>query len=481
MKSWLLVVFLLLPGSYLNRSLAQDSSSLYNKVFSFPDKLFGSIDRKSSQLQDKLTKQTERYLKKLARQEKKLQRKLARQDSAAAARIFNGADSQYAVLQKGLTQTSRLTAKAGHIYNGHLDSVTTTLLFLQQNKLPGQSSDIQSRLQGSLSQLKGVQDKLDQTAAVRQVLEQRQQYLQEQLGKSGLAQQFRGYKETMYYYRAQMDEYKKAWENPSELEAKAMNMVSRTAVFRDFFNKHSALAGLFRLPGSGTPPAAIAANGLQTRDMLQQELLQRFGSGPNVQQSLQQSIGDAQSQLSREKDKLNQLLSKGGGDISMPAFKPNNQKTKSFLQRLEFGANVQSTRSNYFFPVTTDIGASLGYKLSDKSVTGIGVSYKAGWGRDIRHISVSHQGIGLRSFLEVKIKAGFWLSSGGELNYRAAFNNFSVLSDFSPWQKSALLGVTKKYNVGKKWKGNLQLLYDFLYRQQVPAAQPVVFRTGYVF
>ena len=108
------------------------------------------------------------------------------------------------------------------------------------------------------------------------------------------------------------------------------------------------------------------------------------------------------------------------------------------------------------------------------------MSYKVGWGKDIRHIAVTHQGMGLRSFADVKIKGGFWLSGGAELNYRSAFNDFTVLDDFSPWQKSALLGVSKKYNIGKK-KGNVQLLYDFLYKQQVPVTQPLVFRTGFTF
>ena len=330
-----------------------------------------------------------------------------------------------------------------------------------------------------MDQLSGVQNKLDQTAAIQQYLQQRQQYLQQQLDQFGLTSQLRKYKETVYYYRAQMDEYKKAWEDPSLLEAKAMDLLSKTQVFRDFFNKHSELAGLFRLPGSNSDPANGALAGLQTRSMLQQDLQQRFGAGPNMQQTMQQSIGAAQSQLSQAKDKLNNLLNKGGGDAGMPNFKPNNQKTKSFLQRLEFGSNVQSAKSNYFFPVTTDLGASVGYKITDKSVAGVGMSYKVGWGKDFRNIVVSHQGLGLRSFLDVKIKGGFWLSGGGELNYRAAFKDFSELNDFTPWQKSALLGVSKKYSVGKKRKGNAQLLYDFLHKQQVPETQALVFRVGY--
>ena len=91
-------------------------------------------------------------------------------------------------------------------------------------------------------------------------------------------------------------------------------------------------------------------------------------------------------------------------------FKPNSQKTKSFFRRLEFGINIQSQRSNGYFPVTSDIGLSLGYRLNDKSTIGVGISYKVGWGKNIQHINITHQGVGLRSFVDWKIKGSFWLS-----------------------------------------------------------------------
>jgi hypothetical protein len=50
----------------------------------------------------------------------------------------------------------------------------------------------------------------------------------------------------------------------------------------------------------------------------------------------------------------------------MPEFKPNTQKTKSFLKRLEYGANFQTQKATNFFPAVSDLGLSLGYKFSDK-------------------------------------------------------------------------------------------------------------------
>lgn len=462
--------------------MAQDSTSLYSKVFNFPDKLFGKINGKAEKLQQQFISQSEKYLHKLAKQERKLKRQLAKKDSAAANRLFANTDSTYQQLTNKFKNETGKVARLRNVYNGHLDSVTTSLNFLKDDKLAGAAPEVAAKIKESLGKLEAVQGKFNQAEAVQQFLKQRQQYLKEQLSKYGLAKTLAPLQKQVYYYRAQMDEYKKMWESPSQLEAKAIQLLSQTEVFRDFFNKNSQLASLFRLPGSSASPVGgVLATGLQTRASLQQDLMQRFGSGPNVQRALQQGMGEAQAQINQVKDQLNKLSSGGGRDVTMPDFKPNNQKTKSFLQRLEYGTNVQTAKSNYYFPVTSDLGLSVGYKIDDKKIVGIGASYKMGWGKDIRHISISHQGLGLRSFVDLKIKGGFWISGGGELNYRSQFSTFSVLNDFSPWQKSALLGLKKKYQVRKKLKGNVQLLYDFLYKQQVPVTQPVVFRVGYNF
>jgi hypothetical protein len=124
---------------------------------------------------------------------------------------------------------------------------------------------------------------------------------------------------------------------------------------------------------------------------------------------------------------------------------------------------------------------SAGYKLNDKSIIGIGASYKLGLGQSWQNINITHQGAGLRTFVDFKLKGNFWISGGGELNYRNEFRRIEVLKNMNAWQQSALLGISKKYKAGKKFKGNAQVLYDFLWKQQQPRTQAVVFRVGYNF
>ncbi|MCW3110034.1 MAG: hypothetical protein JWQ09_4540, partial [Segetibacter sp.] len=127
-----------------------------------------------------------------------------------------------------------------------------------------------------------------------------------------------------------------------------------------------------------------------------------------------------------------------------------------------------------------DLALTAGYKLNDKSVIGIGASYKLGWGSGWQHIKLTNEGIGLRSYIDMKLKGSIWISGGYEQNYQGAFTKIDQLKDVSAWQTSGLLGLTKKYKIGKK-TNNLQLLWDFLSYQQEPKRQAILFRVGYVF
>ncbi len=458
---------------------SQDSSSLYSKILHFPDKLFKKVNAKSEDINKRLKNQTEKYLHRLAKEEGKLKKKLAKKDSTAAKRIFDDAQHQYA---DWLTKINEVSGKASTIRNKyipHLDTLKTAFSFIEKSDgLLKKTEHSQAQLKSALSKMDGLQDKFNQAEEIKKFIQERRHLLKEQLAKYGLGKELKKLQKQVYYYQAQVDEYKQLFDDPSKLESKAIEVLQKTQAFKDFFSKHSQLAGLFRLPGNSSGISNISLAGLQTREGIQQELVQRFGSGPNVKRMMQQQVQAAQAALSTLKDKLNKAGS-GSSDKEMPDFKPNNQKTKQFKDRLELGTNLQTVKSSHFFPLTTDIGLSVGYKLNDKSIIGFGGAYKIGLGKDISHINISHQGIGARTFVDYKIKGSFWVSGGAEMNYRRDFKNFEILNDYRIWQKSALLGLTKKYQVSKKVKGNVQLMYDFLWEAQVPRAQAVVFRIGY--
>jgi hypothetical protein len=122
----------------------------------------------------------------------------------------------------------------------------------------------------------------------------------------------------------------------------------------------------------------------------------------------------------------------------------------------------------------------IGYKLNDKSSLGVELSYKMGMGT-LRHISFTSQGLGLRSYMDWRIKKQIYVAGGYEMNYNSAFKKIEQLKNYNSWQRSALMGVSKKYKISAKVQGEMKLLYDFLANAHVPVSQPVVFRLGYKF
>jgi hypothetical protein len=449
-----------------------DSSRLDRALF-FPDKMFGLFSKKAAQAQEGLDRKTDHYLSKLQRREEKLRRKLYKKDSLAAKALFPDVAGEYQKLKSSTGTVGKYAAT----YSGHLDSLTTSLKFLQNGNLA-----TNPELKKTLDQYAALQSKLNASEQIKKQLQKREQLLKEQFQKLGMVKELKSYQKQLYYYRAQIAQYKEAFEDPSKLEAKLLEVLSKIPQFKDFFRSNSMLGSLFALPGGSGATSVASLAGLQTRSMVSQALTDRFGSSSAVTDQLRGNLQAAQGQLSALKNKFSSL-SQGSygnaGDGDLPSFKPNGQKTKPFLQRLEWGANIQSQKARYFFPVTSDIGLSLGYKINDGASIGLGASYKIGWGRNWSNISITHQGIGLRSYVEYKIKGAFFLSGGYEMNYRSAFKTIDQLKDYSAWQRSGLIGLSKKYSVSKKLKGDMKLLWDFLSYQQTPRTQAILFRIGY--
>jgi hypothetical protein len=467
----LLLVFL----TAFSHAFAQDSSSAQRVSLNYID----AVAERSKRLGEKLDKQSEKALLRFQKQEKKLQKKLADTDSLKAASVFANAGHQYSQLKQKLSNANGLQQ-----YIPSLDSLTTSIKFLQQKpEFLAKAKEVQDKLKEAKAKVDGLQDRFQKAEEIKKFLKERRQYLEEQLSQLGFAKQFKQLNKQFYYYSQQVREYKELIKDHTKVERKAIELLSKTKLFKDFMRNNSQLASLFRLPGDPNDPVAQAnLAGLQTRaqvsGMIQQQL---SAGGPGAQAQFRQNLQGAQDQLNQLKNKINEFGGNSSEDILPEGFKPNKQKTKSFLQRLEYGTNFQSQKPNGYFPVTSDIGLSLGYKLNDKSLLGIGASYKIGWGQNIRNINITHQGVGLRSFVDWKIKGSIWVSGGYEMNYRDQFNRIDVLKDLNAWQQSGLLGMSKVVSMKTKFfkKTKVQLLWDFLSYEQVPRTPPIVFRIGY--
>jgi hypothetical protein len=485
----LLALFCAIPMLCLSQAQTGDGNTSVDKIANFPNKLFDRISNQSATVERRLERQTEKYLMRMARNEEKLRASLYKTDSAKAFALYpQDPRKQYAILlQKFRQDSSRVFTSMGPEYLRYADSTQGVLGFLSKNpNLVSSSPAIQARMQVALSNFQQLQAKLQYADAIKQYIQSRKVQFQQALSSythlpQGISSALGGYNQQAYYYGDQVRAYRAMLNDPDKMMQTALVLLNKVPAFNGWMKQNGFLAGLFGVPaGYGTEEGMV---GLQTREqvlsMMQQKISQ---GGPNGAASLQNSFNMAQQDISKLQNKLSSLGG-GSGGMDMPDFKVNDQHSKTFLGRLQYGFNIQTTRANYYFPTYTDIGLSLGYKLGHQNDIGVGASYKIGWGTDWQHIAFSSQGVGLRSFVDIHVKKSWSLSGGYELNYLQPFTAFKDIRDLTGWTQSGLIGITKTISMKSTIlkRTQVQFLWDFLSYYQVPQQQPVIFRLGYGF
>jgi len=482
MKIFIITLFIIISRfAIVNALLAQDNLTTADQAINLPLKMLEKLNSTMSSLIVKIESRTEKVLRQFEKEESRLLRQIQSLDSTFDNTGLKEAQARYDDFIKRLKDGAYMTSGAGE-YLSNFDSLKTCLRFLSQSsermtKLASETAGIGK----SVNLINAVNEKLKYINTIQQYLKDRKNVLHDQLAKFGRLNQLRKINKELYYYSQRVKEYKSKLNDPKQLELAAFRMLNKMPAFSDFFAKNSFIGSVFGNASFITNPNASSLpdiSGLQSRLQVQQLVSNNInisgsGSGQDI----------LQQKLSSVRDELNKLKSKNSSwddKDEMPAFKPNEMKSKSFLKRLEFGANIQFVKSNSALPSSADLGVQLAYKFHQNGSVGFGASYRAGYS-NIRRISISHQGIGLRTFIDHKLKSKIYINGGIEYNYNAAFKSVEALKDFNAWQKSALLGINRKYNISKKIKANTMLLYDFLHNRHVPASSSFIFRIGYNF
>lgn len=459
---------------------AQDQTG--DKMVPPPAQFFHKVQARTIGLDQKLTGTSQKYLKHLSLIESRLLQKMHKVDTVSASHPTAADYLQWiASLQDSATKLPVTT----HIYVAHLDTLQTTLLFFQDKQIKSEVlNKTKSQILATTKQLQHFQAHLDESSLITQYILQRTQQLTQYLGQftkppSDVTKEFNRFKATAFYYRKQLEELKNAINSPQKIEKVAISQLTKNTDYQQFIAQHSLLASLFQLPlGYGSN---LSLQGLQTKDQVQKQLQQQVSAvGQNGQNAVNLQMQQAKSQISKMQNNLTKY-GVGGQELDMPNFTPNQQKTRTFLKRLTYGASLQLSKSSNYFPVTGNFGLSVGYKINDKCTIGVRVSYNIGLGRDWGHMHFTNQGLGLGNFLDWRIKKTYYVTGGYELNYMSQFSNIAQLKDRNFWQPSALLGVEKKYKISSKLEGNIQILFDALYRQELPGGQMFKVRVGYGF
>jgi len=467
------------PATKVKKVNAQ-ADSLLASIQAVPAKYITKIDDKIDKYSDRITGKTEKTLAKLSKWETKIKGLLEQASPETAAKLFGPGKMTFSTVLQKIKEGKAVAEGYKAKYDAYRDKLNTSMAYLgeQKSKLDKNLLQPLDKANNKLAELE--KDVANTEAVEAFIKERKKELMNEAIKYIGKSKYLKKIDKEAYYYVETLRNYKEIFSDPKKTEETALAILNRIPAFKNFVERNSMLAGLFRAPSASFNPADFP--NLQTRAGVGALVQQRLAAGgPNARETFSQHMQQAQAELNKLKDKVIQAGG-NGGDGEAPDFKPNNQKSKTFMQRLEFGSNLQFGKSGSLLPATADIALSLGYKLNDKSLLGIGVSYKAGIGK-INRLAISHQGIGLRSFADWKLKKQFFISGGYELNHNAGFKKVEELKGFNAWQQSGLVGITKKFNIKTKFfKGSsVQLLYDVLYRQHVPVSQPVLFRMGYKF
>lgn len=457
---------------YVQASNLTPTDSTVQQTIVLPKHYLFHVTNKSRHIEAQVNKRADKALERFARQERRMQAKLAKVDSVAAENIFTHSRDKLSSLKTSLKDKIPGSALLGA--NADLDTLQNSLKFLDGSK--GLLGDSKSQLTAATKSVQDLQGKLQQAEEIKAYIRERKQQLKEQLAQyTGFTKGLQKMNKEAYYYGEQIKEYKTLLKDRKKAEAKAVELLKKFPAYNDFLQKHSQWAGLFNQSATANPSQSL--EGMQTRVQVEQLIQQRMGGGPGAPQAVSQQMSEARSQFAELKSKFPDLDNAG----DMPDFKPNPMKTKRFLQRLEFGGNIQFQKSSRNYPTTSDIAGQVAYKFNPNMSAGIGISYKLGMGTGWDHIAFSHQGIGLRSFVDYKLKGTFFINGGFEQNYLSAFAHVAQLKNWNGWQRSALLGISKKYKISAKLKGNIMVLYDFMASRNTPPTSAIKLRMGYNF
>ncbi|MCX6318024.1 MAG: hypothetical protein NTW29_12080 [Bacteroidetes bacterium] len=468
------------------QQVVEKADSSLAQLSKLSTKYVQAISSKTDKYYHAVTAKTEKTLERLAKWEAKIKTILEKASPETAQRLFANDQLTFASLLEKYKQGKVAADNYRGPYNEYRDKLTTTINYLEHKK-DQLNQTVLKPLQEAKDKTAKLNERMKQTDALQQFIKERKKQLMEHalqyLGKSKYLQKIT--KENWYYVET-IKNLKQTLSDPRKTEELAMKLLEKVPGFTGFLQRNSMLASLFRTPDAGGGAASLA--GLQTRAQVNSLIQNQLAAGgPNARETFQQNLSAAQSQLSELKNKIIKAGGSSSEDESPQGFRPNNLRTKSFLQRIEIGTTLQSQKGNSYWPNSTDIGLSLGYKLNDRSVIGVGGAFKLGLGRGINAIKFTSEGAGIRSFIDWKIKGSFWISGGYEQNYRPRLTEqlaaYPLTGNLSEMQQSGLIGFSKKISLKTKFlkQTSVRLYWDFLSYQQVPKTQAIVFRLGYCF
>jgi hypothetical protein len=457
------------------KKLADNKNELVNKVFS-----------KAGQYEHAINKDTKKLLNRLIRLENKVKKILHKVSPDMERKLFGAGQSfeeiykQYLSKQTGENLKGKFSKSQRYIEHvktqfGYLDSITN--LYTLENNGPSLSK---------ISKLDSLQKSINFNEYIQDEILKRRKFLLSQL--SGVVSVDKVLDkmnfECMSFLKEAVKNRELLFEH-SRIEKEVTKYLGRMPDYFKYQNAQSSLRDIFRNSALSFPPSASSKiiEGIPLRSTLQQNIPE---GGDLVDLGMMQipSLRKVVDNFNTEELNLNTVSDLLSDTFQLNKLKSHNEISayQSMRQRLEFGFNVQFSKSKSILPATGDMGLNIGYKISKRFTTGLGISFKIGLGSGWNNIRLSGEGFGARSFVKYSIGKKLDLYGGWESNFVSKIKKMeSILESNVPWRTSILGGISKSYIISKKLKGNIQVLFDFLYDKNRQFNQPFLIRFGYEF
>lgn len=451
------------------------------------------IERKNERYVKKQEKKTKQVLSRLSEKESSLYEEMdsTKWDSSLVKNSFSILEQRFSkASDKGpevlFTELSNPVFKPKAIdVNSISDNLSGDLRDYLHQQLTV-SSFLSDSACASCTRLKSESEKarqnISRTAAKLERLKQVQADIkkhQEALKRYGvqtpeLADKIKGIDKSCYYYTQGMKGFKDLYTNPAKgIESSLLRKLSFSKDFKLFQNQFNLLpSSLSSLATGGMPDMS----GYQTKAQVQAMLPQHAaGITPDVKNQLLSNLQTSLmkfTELRDEKPDLSLLSNK-------PDFKVNPYKGLPLRKRLVPGFTFQPQLKKTNEPFLTDLGATLGFKLTQRLTPLIGAAANVGLGRDIHHLQFSYQGVAIKAGLDTKLCYGFSFQSWYEANWRHLPDQLlSEQASHDP-QFSLIAGICHTYRISKKVSGTLMMGYEFFYNKHTPYSSPWVIRMGW--
>jgi hypothetical protein len=454
-------------------------------------------ERKKVRYLKRLEKKNERYVQHLEKKTRKLLVSLSAKESKLIASadsthrdssitknnftsLSNSFDKGYSELGRSPQTINSSALTLGNVpekldarIQSYLKQQITTSAYLNDTscstckklkKEEAKAQKVLSETSKKLEYLKSIQDKI----------KQRQNMLQGYFGDMPqYASQLEGMEKNCFYFTQGMNGFTSIF--TSSAAGVENSMMQNLNMSKGFANFSSSLK-IAQIPGMGlNSGAAPNLNGYQTIPQVQ-SMLPQNAQGISVDQknALVQNMQNSMTKFSSMRLKHPEI----GAFKDKPKFKVNPFKGLPLRQRLVFGKEFQMHPRTAFTPVTMDIGATLGFKLTARVTPLIGVAYKLGMGQAIQNMQLSAQGIIVRGGFDTKLIYGFSLRCLYEETLKTNLIYINEKQSKTP-EPSFIIGLMNKISIGKKASSTFMLGYDFLYMSHYPVASPWVVRIGF--